>query len=481
MPIKTGKLRRKYNEALERKIICRNALLISLAYMEGSKQYSVNEKKTIAVILINYGTTVSEIERIIPQITSEYYPTSAQIARLFKVIAEDYNYEKDFIENKYLKTVKWETLEEMKTAQKKVKRRNGPALKRYIWENELVEILLEKIGCGNIQYHMRGDYWSCMNPDGDNASAINVKNNKYLGIRNWTRENEFDGDADIISLVRYSRNCSYPEAYDYICEMLGISANLSLQAYGGRKNANTESCVTRNNSKPKKEEQSRVDERILEKYIKAVPAQWFREGITPETAEKFNIHLNADKENGAIIIPIRDYQSGKMVALSVRTTIDENIRKERGVAKYRTTPKYKKHLNIYGLYENKTDILEKGYVVVYEAEKSVLKRDSSGDPTGVALQGHELSEQQAEILLSLNVDIVISMDADISIKDVFKMCERLYQRNGKNIYYTIDIHGLLGEKDSIADLKKEKFDLIFSEKVLYDEKEHKRFLSWKGK
>lgn len=53
-------------------------------------------------------------------------------------------------------------------------------------------------------------------------------------------------------------------------------------------------------------------------------------------------------------------------------------------------------MNLFGLWENKDSIQEKGHVVVFEAEKSVLKRDSLNDPTGVAVSGHEISDETSQ-------------------------------------------------------------------------------------
>lgn len=88
-----------------------------------------------------------------------------------------------------------------------------------------------------------------------------------------------------------------------------------------------------------------------------------------------------------------------------------------------------------------------------------------------------MSEVQAKILLDLDVDIVISMDKDVPIDEIRLMCSKmLYRRNRRNLYYTIDNHGLLGEKDSIADHPGEVYERIFAEKVLYDACEHQAYL-----
>ena len=70
---------------------------------------------------------------------------------------------------------------------------------------------------------------------------------------------------------------------------------------------------------------------------------------------------------------------------------------EFGISKYFITPGMRKEINIYGLWENYKDIQKAGYIVIFEAEKSVLKRDSRMDPTGGAIEGHVLSDEQVRI------------------------------------------------------------------------------------
>lgn len=466
MAIKTGTLRRKFSESLERHILCRNSLLMTLAAMKGNSVYSKEDREKVARIPLENGSSAEDILKIVPQIERDYCPTNAQVKNVMEVISGKYTYKTDYIANKFLRTVNQEDLGVIET--KKSWKRNGEGLKRYIFERELVEELLTEIGCEHIKYHHNKEYWSCSNPDGDNPCAVIVKNAPYLGVRNYTRKDEFSDESDIISLVEYSIGRNYNEAYDYICEVLGINSDLLPKMKEKRVKYPKTDVV-----KPEERTMAVLDEKQLQSYVPLLYIGWFREGIMPWTRDKFGILYSYTKRR--IIIPIRNYETGELVATNERTTV-ENF-EELGIKKYVLTEGYQKHLNIYGLYENRKSILEKGYVVVYEAEKSVLKRDSLNDPTGVAIGGHSLSDRQAEILLGLNVDIVISMDNDITTKyigEVLYMCEKLYNKNGRNVYYTIDNHGILGEKDSIADLSRKDYDMIFSERVLYDETEHNK-------
>ena len=68
-------------------------------------------------------------------------------------------------------------------------------------DNYKIEYILNEIGCRDITYHSNKEFYSCSNFNGDNKGAINVKNNEYLNVTNWTREKEFSDNSDIITLV----------------------------------------------------------------------------------------------------------------------------------------------------------------------------------------------------------------------------------------------------------------------------------------
>lgn len=345
------------------------------------------------------------------------------------------------------------------------------SLKQYIFENEKIDFVLENIGCKYIQYHPNKEYYSCANYNGDNKSAINVSNNKYLDVKNYTREKEFDDNADIITLVEYNKQISFVKAVKYLHKILGLN-------YKWEKKKVEEKIID-----PlaifKKVESCRkynvldinvIDEDLLDDYIPLLYIGWFREGIMPWTAKKFGLAYSYRRKR--IIIPMRYWLTGQLLGINSRTTV-ENY-KELDIKKFYITPTYQKGLNIYGLYENYDAIQKAGYVVVYEAEKSVMKRDSKNDSTGVALSGHSITEEQVRILIGLNVDIIISMDKDVPLEEIRHICEKFY--GIRNVYYTWDNWDLLGDKDSMADKSNKIYDFIFKYKVKYNEYEHQKYL-----
>lgn len=162
------------------------------------------------------------------------------------------------------------------------------------------------------------------------------------------------------------------------------------------------------------------------------------------------------------------------VGIVGRTTIPNY--EELDIPKYFGIKPFSKSMNIYGLYENYQTIQEKGYTVILEAEKSVLKRYSRKDGTAVAIGSHTLSDEQVKILIGLNVDIVIAYDEGISINEIRKECEKFY--GIRNVYYIYDKWGILNEKESPADKPNKQYEFMLKYKVKYDDSEHKELIKW---
>lgn len=353
-------------------------------------------------------------------------------------------------------------------------------LKEYIYENNKIDYVLEQIGCHHIKLNQNEKYYSCGNVDGDNPSCITVFNDKYINVVNYTREEYFRNNAsyqpDIFTLVQYNlsrsnNNFDFSDAVKYLHKLfnLPLTFNKTVKKDKTIDPLEVFKKVIRNTS-PDYEEDVELNEIEQIDYIPYIHIDLFKEGITQRTIDEFGLaYSNLHKRN---IIPLRYWLNGKLLGYNMRTTVPNYA--EFGIKKYFITPTYQKNLNVFGLWENKETIKEKGYVVIYEAEKSVLKRHSRLDGTGVAISGHSLSDEQARILIGLNVDIVVSLDKDININEVRHMCEKFY--GIRNVYYTYDKHDLLNPKDSIADASKDIYDFIFKYKIKYDENEHKKYL-----
>lgn len=345
-------------------------------------------------------------------------------------------------------------------------------LKRYIYDNHKIDYVLEKLGCGHIEYHSNKDYYSASHPDGDNPMGINIRNSEYLNYRSFSRDVSYDDNEDLISLVEHIRKCSFVDALKYLHDILGLEYKWTKQPIKKGDTSDPLSVFKKVRSKRKinVDEIHTIDKEVMNDYIPLLYIGWLREGVMPWTAKKFKLAYSYRRKR--VIIPMRYWMTGELLGINSRTTV-ENY-EELGIKKFYITPTYQKSLNLYGLYENMESIKEAGYVVIYEAEKSVLKRDSKGDSTGVALSGHTISDEQVRILIGLNVDIIIAMDKDVPIDEIRFMCEKF--RNIRNVFYIYDKWDLMGEKDSPADMPNKIYDFLLKYKIRYDVKEHREYI-----
>ena len=344
-------------------------------------------------------------------------------------------------------------------------------LKEYIYEQKKIEYVLKEIGCHDITYHPIKEYYSCANYNGDNKNAINVKNNEYLSVTNWTRTKEFDGNSDIITLVQYNKDMSFIEALKYLHKILDLPFEF------------------KKNEKPKKkidplyifkkvlrhrkgivdvDDIHVLDDKLLDDYVPMLHIDWLREGIMPWTREKFGLAYSY--KNKRVVIPLRYWLTGELLGFNQRTTV-ENY-EEFGIKKYFITPTYPKYLNLYGLYENYDSIQKAGYVVVAESEKSVLKRDSLGDGTVVALSGKTMSNEQVRILMGLDVEIVIALDKDVDINEVRLICDKF--KNVRKVSYIWDFMDVLKDKDAPMDASNKDYQFLFNNRIVYDKSEQRK-------
>jgi len=379
-------------------------------------------------------------------------------------------------------------------------------LKQYIYEYKKIKFVLEQLGCRNIKYNVgsNGDYWSCTNAEktADNTGAVNIYNNRYLNCINYTRKlvTGDDKKSDLITLANYYRKESFISTVKYIHNILGLEYSYTPQQNKQEKVINTSllDMYTRANEiKNKcityKKDITYIDEETMS-ITPHIHVNYFKEGVIKRTIEKFGLGYNyRDKRT---IIPMRHWDTGRLLGYNMRSS-QEGL-EELGYKHKKCifSKGYVKKNNIYGLWENKEEILKRGFVIVFESEKAVHKMDSrmmvareiddeSGEiiykhihiETCVALSGHEMSYEQARILRSLGVEIIICMDNDVSLQEVRHMCEKFWL--GSRVSYMCDEANLLPPKSNISDVKigfDKMFEIMLNTRKVYDEKERAVYL-----
>lgn len=346
-------------------------------------------------------------------------------------------------------------------------------LKEYIIKNDKIILILESLGCHKI--HINSLDIRCALPNHNNPNSLSVKK-ETLKVTSYDESIDFVGD--IFTLVMKIRKINFPDSLKWICSILNIPFT---KDYKIQKNTSGLCDIFLKakkiaQSKSYQEEEMEVFNSIdIEEYVPLPHVDWIRDGIYPRACERFAIGY--DLKSRRIIIPHRLWcgDSNDFVGIMGRTTLKnwELL----GIPKYKSmrNERYPKTMNIYGLNENYQDIHSQGYVTVFEAEKSVLKRYTFGDKTGVAVCGHSISKEQEKILISLDTDIVIAMDRGISKYAVRELCEQFY--NIRRVYYLWDTYDcMLKDKESPADLPDKLYNIMFQYKIPYDSKEHEEYI-----
>lgn len=346
-------------------------------------------------------------------------------------------------------------------------------LKRYIYEQNKIQDILEELGCHDIKYNEQKEYWSAAQPDGDNPQGVNIRNNEYLNYRSFSRGVDYEDGKDLISLVEIIKKLSFINAIKYLHNILKLPFEFNKKEDKPQKKFDPLSVFKRvlrsSRNFVNVDDIHVLDDNLLNDFVPMLHIDWFREGIMPWTREKFKLAYSYRHKR--VIIPLRYWATGELLGFNQRTTV-ENY-EEFNIKKYFITPTYPKALNLYGLYENYDSIQKAGYVVIAESEKSVLKRDSFGDGTVVALSGKSISDEQVRILIGLNVEIVIGLDKDVDVNEVRHMCEKF--RNIRKVSYIHDFMGILGSKDAPMDASNKDYQFLFESRIVYDRSEQRKY------
>lgn len=342
-------------------------------------------------------------------------------------------------------------------------------LKQYVIDNNKISLVLEKAGCHDIKEYTN-EYRAAL-PNKTNSTAVCVKkDNLFTAIRS----SDINCQGDIFILIMNLQNVTFGKANRILHEYLGFE--YKFKKTDKKKQNNDILNIFKKVKKTRNivnQDMPVYDDDILKEYTDLPHISWIRDGIMPFACERFKIGYSFDKKR--IIIPWRYWcgeNENEYVGIVGRTSVTNFETFD--IPKYLCIKPFLKNLNIYGLYENYQMIQNKRYVIVYESEKSVLKRYSRKDETGTAIGCHSISEEQVKILIGLNVDIIIAFDKGIDIRDIYKECEKFYKI--RNIYYIYDKWDILNDKESPADKSEKQFQFMFKYKIKYDEKEHEKYL-----
>ncbi len=319
-------------------------------------------------------------------------------------------------------------------------------LKNYIYENRYVEQILESIGCHHIKYHASNAYWTCANANGDNNGAIVLYNNEYLMCLNYTRQMiKGDRKTDIVDLVCYTKDLTFPEGLKFICEEIGMSYyhDFDEDIPESFKILKMIDDMNSNSLEEKEKPLKPISERILSYYKEYVNDLFYEDNIDYSTQKEFEIGF--DEESNRYTIPIRS-EIGDLVGVKGRY-FDRKV--PEGENKYIYLEPCAKSKILYGLYKTAEYAKNKNCIYVLEAEKSVLQLWNYGYRNSTSTGGKELSQYQIDMIVRLGVDIILAMDKDVKKDEIEQIANRF--PNGVPIYYIYDEDEILEEKESPSD------------------------------
>ena len=319
-------------------------------------------------------------------------------------------------------------------------------LKNYIYENRYVEQILESIGCHHIKYHASNSYWTCANATGDNNGAVVLYNNEYLMCLNYTRQ-MINGTrkTDIIDLVCYTKDLTFPQGLKFICEEIGMSyyhdfeddIPESFKILKMIDDMNSNSIEER--EKPLKP----ISESILSYYKPYVNDLFFDDNIDYDTQKTFEIGF--DEESNRYTIPIRS-ELGDLVGVKGRHF---SRQVPEGENKYIYLEPCAKSKIIYGLYKTIDYIKSTGRIYVGESEKFTQQLWSYAYRNGGGTGGKELSQCQIDMLVRLGVKVVFCFDKDVTKEELETLADRF--PDGVPLFYMFDEDNILEEHESPSD------------------------------
>lgn len=333
-------------------------------------------------------------------------------------------------------------------------------LKQYIIDNDKIQDILVFLGCHHIKD--KGNYFTCGHPLGDNQQSIVVYKDE-LTVTQYTHEKT---QGDLIALIMNIKQIDFVSALKFIHTILNIPWNNKKTKPKTEPKCNPLEIFT---SKLKSKHKCNVNdidiygEDILTDFSDCIYKDYGNGRITEKVRKEFG--LCYDWQRKRTVIPWRNYNG--IVGLSGRTSVP--LYKELDIPKFWSYQGFKKSKCVYGFCENYAYIQQAGYVVIFEAEKSVLIRASLNDRTCVAIGGSNISDEQVGMILGLNVDVIVALDKDQPKEYVEEICSKFSKY--RNTYYIYDKWDLLGCKDSPADANNKTYNFLMKYKVKYKETE----------
>lgn len=297
---------------------------------------------------------------------------------------------------------------------------NAQELKDFIVEDkDRVLKLLESIGIHRIWE--TGTEFRGAPPESENHTSISVDVNT-LFCSYYKRDETFRGD--IFELMRLLRDESFSDSFRYVKSLFGLSGKFVKET---KVDPLSRFKSIRKQHKPivriDEVEVAKFGMETLKDFIMLPHINLFYEGIMPQTAELFKVCY--DPKLDRYLFPHFNYDDiNTIVGITGRTTRSKEEIQQLLIPKYwNYISGYKKMYNLYGFSHAIKYAIINGMLIIFEAEKSVLKQftQTRNEGFSCAVGGHEISDVQVQIIMKYlppDVEVVIAFDKDImNMKD----------------------------------------------------------------
>lgn len=339
-----------------------------------------------------------------------------------------------------------------------------------------IERLLESIGCHKIWESSRGREVRCASPDGTNKTSISIKMDSLKASHYSSGEKI---GTDIIGLVGHFKKYSFPESLRYISAFFGLSKGTFKAKEDHLSHFKKHKKKTGSGVKLSEIDVEKFPKTMLNNYIQLPHYELFKEGIVPQVQEQYNICY--DDKLDRILFPHFSFDNkDEIVGIAGRTLASKEMMDNFDIPKYWNYIKgYMKMYNLYGFSHAIEHIKKQKCMVIFEAEKSVLKLATfeKGEGYGTAVGCHELSDVQVKIIIQLtppDTEIVIAFDKDvmtmedeegkhIGVEFLEKTCKKLTPY--RKVSYIYDKYDILEEKSSPIDEGIKKWEYLFKHRV----------------
>lgn len=330
---------------------------------------------------------------------------------------------------------------------------NTEEIKKELYNNpSLIISMLEDMGVHNIK-NVKDRIQGAM-PDGDNPTSVQVLlDNENLVSVVHTRG--FTGD--IFSLVEFIKCIEFKSAIQYISSFCGFG--LTYKENKNNKKFKILDVLFKKSNFNKTSENKPIDECLSDQFIQYTHKILTLDGVSIETQIKFGICY--DIIDSRIITPIRD-ESGNLITFKGRDTT--NLPNK---PKFLSYYEYDAKSILYGLHLNKDFISITNEVNVLEGEKSVQQLDTIGEYNGVALSKKRISDKQADRLISLQCNVNLAFDKDVSCAEIIHEANKI--RKYCNVYIIYDFNNLLSGKDSPTDRGSDVWYNLYNSRMHIDD------------